>query len=113
MNKIYEFSRTGHPDHAVLLNSVLGKLFSPFKSVLDKWLYEGDLPSKHTNAQFFIKENMVDNEEEVWDDKYVLLKEQVPSFISNDLALKVCLLSRIVFTTLVPGCLTQLTAEIY
>ena len=89
MNKIYEFSRTGHPDHAVLLNSILGKLFSPFKSVLDKWLYEGDLPSKQTNSQFFIKENPVTNEEDAWDNKYVLLKEHVPSFISNELASKV------------------------
>ena len=90
MNKIYEFSRTGHPDHAVLLNSILGKLFSPFKSVLDKWLYEGDLPSKQTNSKFFIRETQTKiSEEDVWDDKYVLLNEHVPSFISNELALKV------------------------
>ena len=94
MNKIYEFSRTGHPEHAVLLNNILGKLFSPFKSVLDKWLYEGDLPTKKTNSQFFIKENSISHysSEELWEKKYELLRDQVPSFISDELALKVSLL---------------------
>ena len=83
MNKIYEFSRTGHPEHAVLLNSILAKLFSPFKSVLDKWLYEGDLPNR-TNSQFFIKENQAKLlSEDIWEKKYELLKDQVPSFISR------------------------------
>lgn len=93
MNKIYEFSRTGHPEHAVLLNNILGKLFSPFKSVLDKWLYEGDLPTK-ANSQFFIKENSISHlsNEDLWEKKYDLLRDQVPSFISDELALKVGLL---------------------
>ena len=93
MNKIYEFSRTGHPEHAVLLNSILGKLFSPFKSVLDKWLYEGDLPTK-ANSQFFIKENSISyhSSEDLWEKKYELLRDQVPSFISDELALKASLL---------------------
>ncbi|KAI6654785.1 hypothetical protein LOD99_2664 [Oopsacas minuta] len=89
MNKVYEFSRTGHPEHAILLNSILGKLFSPFKSVLDKWLYEGDLPNRAI-SQFFIMENQANlPSEDIWEKKYELLKDQVPSFISDELALKV------------------------
>ena len=91
MNKIYEFSLTGHPDHGVLLKSILEKLFSPFKSILDKWLYEGELPSKQTHSQFFIRESAKPKVDEMWNSKYLILNEQIPTFISGELASKVCL----------------------
>ncbi|XP_072034595.1 LOW QUALITY PROTEIN: gamma-tubulin complex component 3 homolog [Amphiura filiformis] len=82
-------SYTMHGDPAVksLMKHILKVVALPVRSMLDKWIYEGQLEDKY--HEFFVASDPTVKEEKLWHEKYSLRKSMIPSFIKMDQANKI------------------------
>lgn len=55
--------------------------------MLQRWVYEGELDDPY--GEFFVACDPMVSEEELWQSKYSIRKDMIPSYISNELAQKV------------------------
>lgn len=55
--------------------------------MLRRWITEGELDDPY--GEFFVATDPTVSEEELWQRKYTIRQDMLPSFISNELAQKV------------------------
>ncbi|EAA31729.1 hypothetical protein GE21DRAFT_8314 [Neurospora crassa] len=100
---IHNFSSShGDPVVAAFAERLLVDVTRPFYDILRRWIYDGELLDPH--MEFFVREqNPLDEERKdakakgqmsVWNSKYELVEDMVPSIITRNFADKVFLIGK-------------------
>ncbi|GKT90889.1 spc97/spc98 family protein [Colletotrichum tofieldiae] len=95
---IHGFSSShGDPMVAAFAERLLVHVTRPFYDILRRWIYDGELLDPF--CEFFVKEQKQTDEPKtggssVWEDKYEIDKDMVPSIITQDFAQKVFLIGK-------------------
>ena len=96
---IHSFSSShGDPVVAAFAERLLGSFTRPFYDILRHWIYDGELSDPY--LEFFVREQPPDQDitkakaGNVWEDKYELDTEMIPSIITQDFAQKVFLIGK-------------------
>ncbi|GJC79416.1 spindle pole body component alp6 [Colletotrichum liriopes] len=95
---IHGFSSShGDPMVAAFAERLLVHVTRPFYDILRRWIYDGELLDPF--REFFVKEQKQTDEPKtggssVWEDKYEIDKDMVPSIITQDFAQKVFLIGK-------------------
>ena len=94
---IHSFSSShGDPFVHTFAERLLGHITRPFYNMLRAWIYDGELEDPY--REFFVVENADALEDSgamsVWEQKYRLNKDMVPSIVSEDFADKVFLIGK-------------------
>ncbi|TEA21929.1 Spindle pole body component alp6 [Colletotrichum sidae] len=95
---IHAFSSShGDPVVAAFAERLLVNVTRPFYDILRRWIYDGELLDPY--CEFFVKEQKQTDEPKtggssVWEDKYEIDKDMVPSIITQDFAQKVFLIGK-------------------
>ncbi|KAH6899663.1 Spc98 family-domain-containing protein [Thelonectria olida] len=97
---IHSFSSShGDPVVAAFAERMLGSFTRPFYDILRHWIYDGELSDPY--QEFFVREKApVDDPAKskgaanVWEDKFEIAKDMIPSIITQDFAQKVFLIGK-------------------
>jgi gamma-tubulin complex component 3 len=94
---VHSFSSShGDPFVHTFAERLLGHITRPFYNMLRAWIYDGELEDPY--REFFVVENADALEDSgamsVWEQKYRLNKDMVPSIVSEDFADKVFLIGK-------------------
>ncbi|OLN85892.1 Spindle pole body component alp6 [Colletotrichum chlorophyti] len=95
---IHGFSSShGDPMVGAFAERLLAHVTRPFYDILRRWIYDGELLDPY--CEFFVKEQKQTDEPKtggssVWEDKYEIDKDMVPSIITQDFAQKVFLIGK-------------------
>ncbi|KAK1982422.1 Spc97/Spc98 family protein [Colletotrichum cereale] len=95
---VHGFSSShGDPMVAAFAERLLAHVTRPFYDILRRWIYDGELLDPF--CEFFVKEQKQTDEPKtcgssVWEDKYEIDKDMVPSIITQDFAQKVFLIGK-------------------
>ncbi|UKZ63511.1 uncharacterized protein TrAtP1_004738 [Trichoderma atroviride] len=90
-------SSNGDPVVAAFAERLLGSFTRPWYGILRHWIYDGELSDP--SLEFFVREQ-TDNEDtlrikgNVWEDKYEIAQDMVPSIISQEFAQKIFLIGK-------------------
>lgn len=95
---IHSFSSShGDPVVAAFAERLLGSSTRPFYDFLRRWIYDGELSDPH--LEFFVREQAPNKDPtkrttNVWEDKYEIAKDMIPSIITQDFAQKIFLIGK-------------------
>ncbi|KAM0429318.1 hypothetical protein ACHAPT_006533 [Fusarium lateritium] len=97
---IHSFSSShGDPVVAAFAERLLGSFTRPFYDILRHWIYDGELSDPF--QEFFVREQASNKDPSkakgagnVWEDKYEIAKDMIPSIITQDFAQKVFLIGK-------------------
>ncbi|CAM1501082.1 Fc.00g102440.m01.CDS01 [Cosmosporella sp. VM-42] len=97
---IHSFSSShGDPVVAAFAERLLGSFTRPFYDILRHWIYDGELSDPY--QEFFVREQAPSKDAtkgkgagNVWEDKYEIAKDMIPSIITQDFAQKVFLIGK-------------------
>ncbi|KAH7326286.1 Spc98 family-domain-containing protein [Stachybotrys elegans] len=97
---IHSFSSShGDPVVAAFAERLLGSFTRPFYDILRHWIYDGELSDPY--QEFFVREKLPETDPSklkgaanVWEDKYEIFKDMVPSIITQDFAKKMFLIGK-------------------
>ncbi|KAM0557228.1 hypothetical protein ACHAPJ_005492 [Fusarium lateritium] len=97
---IHSFSSShGDPVVATFAERLLGSFTRPFYDILRHWIYDGELSDPF--QEFFVREqspnkdpSKVKGAGNVWEDKYEIATDMIPSIITQDFAQKVFLIGK-------------------
>lgn len=97
---IHSFSSShGDPVVAAFAERLLGSFTRPFYDILRHWIYDGELSDPF--QEFFVREQSPHTDPaklkgagNVWEDKYEIAKDMIPSIITQDFAQKVFLIGK-------------------
>jgi gamma-tubulin complex component 3 len=102
---IHSFSSSnGDPVVAAFAERLLGKFTRPFYGFLRRWIYDGELSDPY--LEFFVREQNPNKKDRgkgkvtgkttgnVWEDKYELAVDMIPSIITRDFAQKIFLIGK-------------------
>ncbi|OTB08956.1 hypothetical protein M426DRAFT_316246 [Hypoxylon sp. CI-4A] len=97
---IHSFSSShGDPIVGAFAERLLMPVTRPFYDILRHWIYDGELSDPH--LEFFVQEQSVSNMPKgksgsinVWEDKYMLALDMVPSIITEEFSEKVFLIGK-------------------
>ncbi|EDO33629.1 predicted protein [Nematostella vectensis] len=84
LSAIHTYMQHGDPFVRSLVKHMLNLVS---KTILDRWVYEGELEDQY--QEFFIEVDYTVRDERLWFDKYSLRKQMLPSFIPIDMATKI------------------------
>lgn len=97
---IHSFSSShGDPVVAAFAERLLGSFTRPFYDILRHWIYDGELLDPY--LEFFVREQAPSDDASkkkgagnVWEDKYELDRDMIPSIMTQDFAQKVFLIGK-------------------
>ncbi|KAF7545398.1 hypothetical protein G7046_g9574 [Stylonectria norvegica] len=97
---IHSFSSShGDPTVAAFAERLLGSFTQPFYNILRHWIYDGELSDPY--QEFFVREKAPSKDRSkgkgsgnVWEDKYEISKDMIPSIVTQDFAQKVFLIGK-------------------
>ncbi|KND88868.1 Spindle pole body component alp6 [Tolypocladium ophioglossoides CBS 100239] len=94
---IHSFSSShGDPVVAAFAERLLGSFTRPFYDILRHWIYDGELLDPY--LEFFVREQAPSDDaakkNNVWEDKYELDRDMIPSIMTQDFARKVFLIGK-------------------
>lgn len=97
---IHGFAAThGDPIVATFAERLLGTCTRPFYDILRHWIYDGELSDPY--QEFFVREQKGQSEAaklkgagNVWEDKYEVAEDMIPSIMTPDFAQKVFLIGK-------------------
>ncbi|KEY63800.1 hypothetical protein S7711_09511 [Stachybotrys chartarum IBT 7711] len=98
---VHKFSSShGDPVVAAFAERLLGNFTRPFYDILRHWIYDGELSDPY--QEFFVREQQQPKTDpiklkaatNVWEDKYEIAPDMVPSVITQDFAQKVFLIGK-------------------
>lgn len=99
ISHIHSFSAThGDPVVAAFAERLLATCTRPFYDILRRWIYDGELSDPY--QEFFVRERSADQNpthhgvSNVWEDKYEICEDMIPSIITEDFAQKVFLIGK-------------------
>ena len=90
---VYQYMRHGDPHIRVCLTRVLNQVVLPIRRMLSQWIFHGEL--EDYNKEFFIATNRLGVTQNsplsaaFWHERYVIVKEMLPGFISREQADKI------------------------
>ncbi|KAK7747641.1 Microtubule-nucleating Tub4p (gamma-tubulin) complex component [Diatrype stigma] len=97
---IHSFSSShGDPVVSAFAERLLTPITRPFYDILRRWIYDGELSDPY--LEFFVQEQSPEDQPKgksgstnVWEDKYCVVDEMIPSIITDEFALKVFLIGK-------------------
>lgn len=97
---IHGFSSShGDPVVAAFAERLLGGFTRPFYDFLRRWIYDGELSDPY--LEFFVRQQATSRDTvkgksvgNVWEDKYEIDKDMIPSIITEDFAQKIFLIGK-------------------
>ena len=97
---IHSFSSShGDPVVAAFAERLLSNFTRPFYDILRRWIYDGELSDPY--LEFFVREKPPNMQQarskgasNVWEDKYDIAKDMIPSITTDDFAQKVFLIGK-------------------
>lgn len=97
---IHSFSSShGDPVVAAFAERLLGSFTRPFYDFLRHWIYDGELSDPY--LEFFVREQTTNSRDpiknkvgNVWEDKYEIARDMIPSIMTQDFAQKVFLIGK-------------------
>jgi len=102
ISMIHSYSSSyGDPMVAAFAERLLGQFTRPFFDILRHWIYDGELVDPY--LEFFVREQTPGENDvnkaktggnSVWEDKYEIDKDMIPSIITQDFAQKVFLIGK-------------------
>ena len=88
LSALFSYSKTGHPGTKSLMSRILEQVSIPYMQMIESWMIEGELTDSF--HEFFVEENLdLSDESRLWTDKYLLIKDLVPAFLTEDLVFKI------------------------
>ncbi|KAI8367323.1 Spc98 family-domain-containing protein [Blakeslea trispora] len=84
---IHNYTKHGDPFIKTYLINMLQVVSRPFYDMLERWVYEGELNDPYD--EFFVACDPSVSEDELWQHKYALREDMLPSFFSKELAHKI------------------------
>ena len=87
ISAIYNYTKHGDPFIKNYLTEMLQIVSKPFYEMLERWVYEGELDDPY--EEFFVACDRTVPEEELWQSKYTLREDMLPTFLSKELAHKI------------------------
>ena len=84
---IHNYTKHGDPFIQTYLIDMLRAVSRPFYDMLERWVYEGELDDPY--GEFFVACDPTVSEDELWQHKYSLREDMLPSFLSKELAHKI------------------------
>ncbi|CAO3698975.1 unnamed protein product [Rhizopus stolonifer] len=86
VSALHNHTKHGDPFIRQFITNILQHVFTPFYTMIQRWVYEGELDDPY--QEFFVVCDMTVPEQELWQNKYSIREDMLPSFITRDLALK-------------------------
>ncbi|KAI7906548.1 Spc98 family-domain-containing protein [Cokeromyces recurvatus] len=87
ISAIHNYTKHGDPFIKTYLIDMLQIISKPFYKMLERWVNEGELDDPY--GEFFVACDATVSEEELWQAKYTLRENMLPSFLSKELAHKI------------------------
>lgn len=87
VSTMHNYTIHGDPFIKKYIKSMLQEVSKPFYEMLQRWIYEGELDDPY--REFFVACDPTVPEDELWQSKYSIHEDMIPSFISGELAQKV------------------------
>lgn len=87
ISAIHNYTKHGDPFIKNYLTEMLQIVSKPFYEMLERWVYEGELDDPY--EEFFVACDRTVPEEELWQSKYTLREDMLPTFLSKELAHKI------------------------
>lgn len=84
LSLIHEYTLNGDQTVSKFASRLLPLISIPFFDMLDQWINGGQLFDPHD--EFFVKQG---NEDSMWDSRFILSKEKVPSYMKKEVSEKV------------------------
>ena len=88
----YMFLHHGDPDLHNLVSKILHLSTRPLREMLRRWIYEGDCYDAY--GEFFITVDCDVPQDSLWESKYSLNLDMLPSFISKKMAERILLIGK-------------------
>ncbi|KAK2962442.1 putative Gamma-tubulin complex component 3 [Blattamonas nauphoetae] len=96
LSKINSEAQYGSPLMKKIYTNLLHETSAPLYQFISRWIQSGELSDPH--REFFVDEHEVgptcQNGNERWKDRFVLRREMVPSFITEETALNILLIGK-------------------
>ncbi|CAO0790021.1 unnamed protein product [Mucor circinelloides] len=87
ISSIHNYTKHGDPFIKDYLTKMLQIVSKPFYEMLERWVYEGELDDPY--EEFFVACDRTVPEEELWQSKYTMREDMLPTFLSKELAHKI------------------------
>ncbi|CAO3611650.1 unnamed protein product [Cunninghamella echinulata] len=87
VSTMYNYTKHGDPFFKLYISELLQEVSKPFYEMLRRWITEGELDDPY--GEFFVATDPTVSEEELWQRKYSIREDMLPSFISPELAQKI------------------------
>ncbi|EIE76966.1 hypothetical protein RO3G_01670 [Rhizopus delemar RA 99-880] len=87
VSALHNHTKHGDPFIRQFITNILQTISKPFYHMLQRWVYEGELDDPH--KEFFVACDLTVPEENLWQHKYSIREDMLPSFLSKELAQKV------------------------
>jgi gamma-tubulin complex component 3 len=84
---IHNYTKHGDPFIRNYLVHILQVVSTPFYDMLERWVYEGELDDPYD--EFFVACDNSVSKDTLWQNKYTLRQDMLPSFLSQEVALKI------------------------
>ncbi|KAI8150176.1 Spc98 family-domain-containing protein [Fennellomyces sp. T-0311] len=92
VSTMHNYTKHGDPFIQKYIKAMLEEVSKPFYEMLQRWIYEGELDDPY--QEFFVACDPTVSEEELWQSKYSIRENMIPSFISSELAQKIFLIGK-------------------
>ena len=89
---VYSLSRTGNTALSNLMILILEEISESLVEMIELWVNKGEIEDPF--QEFFIKDDVLVTENDLWKKKYTLIHELVPSFFPQDLINKILLIGK-------------------
>eukprot|EP00052_Salpingoeca_macrocollata_P027096 m.255609 g.255609 ORF g.255609 m.255609 type:complete len:834 (+) comp22693_c0_seq6:72-2573(+) len=89
---IFSFSQHGDPYIQNLVDSVLQQVVQPLKTMLQRWLMDGQLYDPY--GEFFIAADVTVPDNELWHNRYSVRRAMLPAFVHPSVAHKILLVGK-------------------
>ncbi|KAI9273637.1 gamma-tubulin complex component protein [Sporodiniella umbellata] len=87
ISTLHNYTRHGDPLFKGFVSHLLQVVSKPFYDMLHRWVYEGELDDPF--EEFFVACDTTVSEEVLWQYKYSIRENMLPSFLSEELAQKI------------------------
>ncbi|KAI8983447.1 Spc98 family-domain-containing protein [Pilobolus umbonatus] len=85
---MHNYTKHGDPFLKQYIIGMIEKVSSPFYEMLQRWVYEGELDDPYD--EFFVACDEEVSDDQLWQSKYSIREGMLPSFISKEIAQKIC-----------------------
>lgn len=87
MTTIHNYTKHGDPFFRKYLTDMLQVVSKPFYEMLARWVYEGELDDPY--EEFLVACDPTVSEEHLWQNKYSIREDMLPSFFTKELGQKI------------------------